>query len=193
MNLLKGTLPHPGPQTSEPPEEESDSLAPYTVQVTLVGTADLLLNRWSESQDSLESRVHRDSSGELCLPGESLRLAIIQASRFPPVFAPIGMTPRELLNAALLTLTPLASLGVTRWDYEHRSRVRDQGRFLTRVRPALRAGWRATIRLQGNLPQFVPGELLYQLTRTAGCLGGVGDFRPTFGRFDVAQFEILAP
>jgi len=97
----------------------------------------------------------------------------------------------DLVKASVVSLTPLASLGLTEWDYEHRCRVQVQRNGVTRVRPALRAGWTATFVLMVNLPEYVPSSLLHGLVSDAGRLIGIADFRPTYGRFQVTKFEVL--
>ena len=62
---------------------------------------------------------------------------------------------------------------------------------VTRVRPALSAGWRADFVLMVNLPEYVPQELLQSVLNDAGRLIGIADFRPTYGRFHVTAFELL--
>ncbi|MBY0512744.1 MAG: hypothetical protein K2P78_02390, partial [Gemmataceae bacterium] len=67
--------------------------------------------------------------------------------------------------------------------------VQRQG--ITRSRPAFNAGWRATFLVSVLTPEYVkPSDLLAVLTQ-AGRLVGVGDFRPTYGRFQVVRFEIM--
>jgi hypothetical protein len=71
---------------------------PYSVLVTIQGSADLLFHRWNceavdekakaaknskaKKTDDVESYVYRDAEGVLCLPGEYLRQAIITAAKF---------------------------------------------------------------------------------------------------------------
>lgn len=43
-----------------------------------------------------------------------------------------------------------------------------------------------------NLPEYISPELLHALLTDAGRLIGVGDFRPTYGRFRVIRFEELS-
>jgi hypothetical protein len=41
-----------------------------------------------------------------------------------------------------------------------------------------------------NLPEYVAAKDLNEVIAAAGRLIGVGDFRPTYGRFQVVNFEI---
>jgi hypothetical protein len=179
---------------------------PYRVEVTLRGDADLLMHRWNceavaekakaakgsaaKKTDDIESYVYRDDEGFLCLPGEYLRQAIIGASKFRQDPRSPRKSAMDLTKAAIVSLTPLASLGKKDWDYEHRCRVQIQRNGVTRVRPAFKAGWEATFILLVTLPEYVNRELLHGLIVDAGRLIGLADFRPTYGRFQVVSFEV---
>jgi hypothetical protein len=95
----------------------------------------------------------------------------------------------DLYKAGVVSLTPLASLGVTTWDYEHKCRVTVQRNGITRVRPAVKAGWEVEIEFLVNLPEYIQLDALHDVAINAGRLVGVGDFRPTYGRFHVVRFE----
>jgi hypothetical protein len=70
--------------------------------------------------------------------------------------------------------------------------VQVQRAGVTRVRPAIKAGWQATFILMVNLPEYVPSDMLNGLITDAGRLIGLADFRPTYGRFQVVRFEVLS-
>jgi hypothetical protein len=195
-----------GPVTNGGSAEIERSI-PYRVELTIRGEADLLFHRWnceaveakakaakgsaSKKTDNVESYVYRNDQGEICLPGEYLRQAVIAAAKFRQDPRSPRKSAQDLVKAAVVSLTPLAGLGVTAWDYEHRCRVQVQRNGVTRVRPALRAGWQAAFVLAVNLPEYVSREMLLGLLTDAGRLIGVGDFRPTYGRFQVVAFAVL--
>lgn len=178
---------------------------PYTAVITIAGTADILFHRWNveaveekskaakgskaKKTDDIESYVYRNDEGELCLPGEYLRMAVIMASKFKQDPRSPRKSAFDLMKAALINLTPLASLGITEWDYEHKCRVTIQRNGITRVRPAVKAGWEATVQMMVTLPEYVSQHMLHELLSNAGRLIGVGDFRPTYGRFQVQHFK----
>ena len=56
--------------------------------------------------------------------------------------------------------------------------------------PAIRLGWKATFVLMVNLPEYIPPDVLHDVIINAGRLIGVGDSRPTYGRFQVSHFEL---
>lgn len=180
---------------------------PFVAEVTIQGTADLLFHRWNcesvaeksaakkgstaKKSDDIESYVYRNEKDELCLPGEYLRMAIIGAAKFRQDPRSPRKSMMDLAKAAIVSLTPLAGLGVKEWDYLDKRRVCIQRSAITRNRPAMKAGWTATIQLQCNLPEYISPSLLNEVIGQAGKLIGVGDFRPTYGRFQTVRFTIL--
>lgn len=182
---------------------------PYTADVDIVGVADLLFHRWNvesvetksraakgskaKKSDDLESYVYRDERGELAVPGEYLRQAVIHAAKFRQDPRSPRKSAMDLFKAGVVCLTPLASLGAPAWDYEDRRRVMIQRNGITRVRPAMRAGWSVTIQLLVNLPEYIPPDALQDVIVNAGRLIGLADFRPTYGRFAMRRFEIVLP
>lgn len=194
-------------QVSNGGENSIEFSYPYSVEVTVEGSCPILFHRWNcdaveakakaakgsaaKKSDDVESYVYRNDEGEICLPGEYLRQAIIWAAKFRQDPRSPRKSAMDLFKAAVIPLTELASLGVTEWDYEDRRRVTVQRSGITRIRPAMKEGWKATIQLMVNIPEYVSPALLRSVLDDAGRLVGVGDFRPTFGRFTVSNWELL--
>lgn len=188
-------------------EETIIASAPYTVRFTIKGTAALLFHRYNcdavqakseaakgskaKKSDNTESYVWRDDAGQLCLPSEYVRGAIITAAKYKQDPRAPRANAAPLFKAALVPLVELASLGVRDWDYLDRRRVTVSKAAVTRERPAMRAGWEAAFEFECGLAEYVTPDLLQEVLTTAGRLVGVGDFRPTFGRFAVMHFEKL--
>lgn len=188
-------------------KKDIESEIPYIAEVTIQGTADLLFHKWDcdsvkeksdakkgskcKKEDNLESYVYRNDKNELCLPGEYLRMSIIGAAKFRQDPRSPRKSMADLAKAAIISLTPLASLGVKAWDYEDKRRVCIQRNAITRTRPAFKSGWIAKIQLQCNLPEYISPSMLNEVIQQAGKLIGVGDFRPTYGRFQVVGFNVL--
>ena len=180
---------------------------PYTVIVTVEGTSDLLFHRWNceaveekakaaknskaKKEDNIESYVYRNDAGELCLPGEYLRQSIIHAAKFRQDPRSPRKSAMDLFKAGVVCMSPFATLGMTEWDYEHKARVQVQRNGVTRVRPAIRAGWQAEVSLLVLVPEYIDRPLLQGVIQDAGRLVGVGDFRPTYGRFAVIAFDLV--
>jgi archaeosine-15-forming tRNA-guanine transglycosylase len=180
---------------------------PCTIEVSLEGVSDLLFHRWNpeavdekakaaknskaKRTDDIESYVYRNDAGELCIPGEYLRQAIIHAAKFRQDPRSPRKSAMDLYKAGVLSLTPLASLGITKWDYEDKRRVVIQRSAINRIRPAIKTGWRATFELMVNLPEYITPNDLRDVITNAGRLVGLGDFRPTYGRFAISQFDVI--
>jgi hypothetical protein len=180
--------------------------APLTVTFTLEGTSAMLFHRWSneavaekaaaaknsaaKKTDNLESYVYRDESGTLCLPGEYVRMAVVTAAKFRQDPRSPRKSAADLFKAGIVSLTELASLGVKDWDYLDARRVTIQRNGVTRQRPAMNAGWTAEFQFMINTPEYIDSQLLHAVLEQAGRLIGLGDFRPSFGRFLIKSYAV---
>lgn len=187
-------------------KEAINAELPYVANVSIRGSADVLFHRWNSESveskgkaaknsaakktDDVESYVYRDENGMICMPGEYLRGAIIQASKFRQDPRSPRKSAMDLYKAAIVSLTPLASFGTKDWDYEDRRRVVIQRAGINRIRPAMRVGWTCDFRFLVTLPEYVNQDQLHEVVTLAGRIGGVGDFRPTYGRFSVVKYSV---
>ena len=181
-------------EISEPTNAGEHTIAhgqPYTVNVTIEGVADILFHRWNceavdtkakaakgskaKKTDDIESYVYRNDKNEICIPGEYLRMAVIKAAKYHQDPRSQRKSAMDLMKASYVSLTDLASTGTKTWDYEDKRRVTVNRSGITRTRPALKAGWKAAFDIMINM---------------AGRLEGLGDFRPTYGRFVVTKFDV---
>lgn len=180
---------------------------PYAVAMTINGSSDLLFHRWNceavaekasaaknskaKKSDNIESYLWRDEAGDLCIPGEYLRQSIIMAAKFRQDPRSPRKSAMDLFKAGVVSLTNLASLGAQEPDYLDTRRVTVQRQGVNRTRPAMRKGWKADFELQILTPEYIDETFLLDVVQMAGRLVGVGDFRPTFGRFQVTSFAVL--
>lgn len=190
------------PTNDAKPEIETE--IPYIVEIVIQGVSDYLYHRWSveaveakarakkgsatKNSDNLESYVYRLSSGELAIPGTQLRGALLVAAKFHQDPRSPRKSAQDLFRAGIFSLTQLASVGQAKWDYEDRQRVNVRGSSITRTRPALKAGWTAKFHVQCNLPEYISESFLHDVADQAGKLVGIGDYRPTYGRFQIVRF-----
>lgn len=180
---------------------------PYSVEFTIEGVCPILFHRWDDEAvaakanarknsaqkktDNVESYVYRNEDNEICLPGIYMHRAIQLAAKFKQDPRSPRKSAFDLYCAAAVPMTEHASLGTAQWDYIDRRRVTVQRNGITRERPAFLAGWRATFEFMVTLPEYVgPMDLLETITLAGRCIG-VADFRPTYGRFSVVNFEVL--
>lgn len=184
---------------------------PFIVHAKIVGNSDLLLHAWNceavagkakakkgseeKKSDNLESYVFRNDDGLVCLPAEYVRMSVVNAAKFRQDPRSPRKSAMDLYKASIVSLSPLSPI-VTKdgaptknWDYEHRCRVQVQRNGITRTRPAFKEGWSAELSLMVNLPQYISAADFLETLTMAGKVIGVGDFRPTYGRFQVVSFE----
>lgn len=202
--MVKARVDSLGGEVSNGAAEEL--VEPYSAKVTIEGTAPFLFHRWnveavaekakaakgskSKKTDNVESYVWRMDSTRVAIPGEYFRQSIIHAAKYMQDPRSPRKSAMDLFKAGLIMQTELADLGKTTWDYLDQRRVTVQRSGVTRVRPALFAGWRATFDLDVILPEYISGERLHHAIQNAGRLVGVGDFRPTYGRFQIIEFKV---
>jgi hypothetical protein len=185
-----------------------DMSLPYIVEVGIEGSADFLFHRWNneavaekaasakgskaKKTDDIESYVYRDDKGNLGVPGEYFRQSIINAAKFRQDPRSPRKSAMDLYKAGVVSITPLASLGVKDWDYIDQRRVTVNRAGITRSRPAMKIGYRVNFQLMINLPEYINPNDLREVIEQAGRLIGIGDFRPTFGRFGIVKFDIAS-
>ena len=179
---------------------------PYVVNVAVEGASDLLFHRWNceqveakaaaaknskaKKEDDIESYVWRNKKGELCIPGEYFRQSIIHAAKFRQDPRSPRKSAMDLFKAGVVSLTDLAPLGTSNWDKLDKRRVTIQRAGVNRTRPAMNPGWKAELQFQILTPEYIDPILFQDVLNTAGRLVGVGDFRPTYGRFFITDYEV---
>ena len=116
-------------------------------------------------------------------------MAIITAAKFKQDPRSPRKSAMDLFKAGIAGIEPNCPLGIKDWDFVDRRRVMVQRNGITRCRPAVNTGWKVSVSLQVLLPEYISPELLNEVVQSAGRLIGVGDFRPTYGRFIVISFN----
>lgn len=179
---------------------------PYVALIRVEGVADILFHRWSvegvkgkadaakgskaKKTDDLESYTYRNGTGHMCIPAEYFRMSLINAAKYKQDPRSPRKSAMDIFKAGIVTLEPLCSLGILTWSYVDQRRVMIQRNGITRARPAVSSGWHCELLLQCNLPEYIAPELLNEVIQMAGKLVGVGDFRPSYGRYQVTSFEV---
>lgn len=177
---------------------------PYTISFTVRGVADLLFHRWSNEDvaakasaskgsaakkvDNLEAYVWRDEAGMVCLPGTYVHKAMIEAGRFVQDPRSARKSAMDLYKAAFVPTTMLAPLGPI-WEIEDKRRMTVNRAGITRTSPGFKAGWEATFDFEVLLPEYISQEMFHDSLTMAGRVIGLGQYRPTYGRFQVVRFD----
>lgn len=181
---------------------------PYVAEITLEGTEKILMHFWNneairekanakknsavKKTDNPENYVMRNESGALCIPGLNFCASIRDAGKsFSDPTSP-RKSLRDRLKAILIPLDELAPIngGANDWDFIDSRRVVIQRAGITRDRPGFYKGWTVTFRIGVLEPEFVDREMLIKLIENAGKFQGLGDYRPTFGRYRLAGIKI---
>lgn len=199
----------------EAPTNGADDLIemqrPYIAEFHLKGVCPLLFRRWNvkeydekraskkgsdvRKRDLPENCIWRNERNNLCIPSEYFRQAMIKAAKFMPdprnsrksamdLFA-AGLAAEQELNEILVDGKPVKD-----WAYLDKRRGVVQRQGVNRVRPAFHKGWEVKIRLIVNLPEYISQELCQKIGTDAGRFCGLGDFRPSYGRFAVLTFKV---
>lgn len=180
---------------------------PYIVECSVEGTAAILFHRWSveaveekakaakgsvaKKTDNTESFLYRDENGNIAMPSEYFRMSVVNAAKFKQDPRSPRKSAMDLFKAGIATMDELCSFGVKEPDYYDRRRVVVQRNGITRVRPAMHIGWRCSVNFQILLPEYISPRLMNDTLQYAGRIVGVGDFRPSFGRFQVNHFNVI--
>ena len=207
MRCCMGTKVSALSSTSNDAQLDVEIQTPYEVECKIEGTAALLFHRWScdaieekaaarkgsaaKKTDNIESYLYRDEKGFLAIPAEYFRQSIIHAAKFKQDPRSPRKSAMDLFKAGICTLNEMCSLKVKGPDFLDRRRVVIQRSGITRVRPAMLAGWKCAVNLQVLLPEYIDPTLLNETLQYAGRIVGIGDFRPSFGRFVVTGFNVI--
>jgi hypothetical protein len=179
---------------------------PYYVHIGIRGTSKLLFHAWSpeaveekaaaakgskaKTTDDVESYLVRNGDGVICMPTEYLRQSIIHAAKYQQDPRSPRKSAMDLFKAGFVAGEELMPLGKTKWDFEDKRRVVVQRSGINRIRPGFHEGWQVEALFEVLLPEYITPERLQEALATAGRVVGVGDFRPTFGRFATARFDL---
>lgn len=188
-------------------KETIEMSSPYMISAHIVGVADLLFHRWNcedveakskaakgskaKKEDNIENYVYRNDDGFLCIPGENFRQSMILAAKFIQDPRSPRKSACDLYKAGIVSTSILCSLGKKEWDYEHKCRVTIQRAGITRTRPAMKSNWTCEVQFLINLPEYIQPPTFIEVLTNAGRLCGVCDFRPTYGRYQVKNWEVV--
>lgn len=217
MTSTNGTTALGGASPTNDAEHDLLSEAPFVATATITGDCPILFHRWSneavaekaaakkgsaaKKEDNVESYVWRNDDGLICLPGLYLLGAMCDPRNGAAKYRQDPRSPRksalDLFRAGVVALTDMAPIisattgePVSAWDYLDQRRVTVQRAGVTRSRPAFAAGWSAEVMLMVQTPEYISPAFLHDVLTQGGRLVGVGDFRPTFGRFRIDRFDV---
>lgn len=180
---------------------------PYIAHVTVQGTAHLLFHAWNceaveakskagkntkaKKSDDIESYVYRLDDGRLGIPGANFHGSLIEVGRSMSDPRSPRKSMMALIRAGISPLDDIAPLipDVQTWDYVDQRRVTVQRNAITRMRPAMRVGWKVAFSLLINTPEYLDTVVLREIIGAAGRTVGLCDNRPSYGRFTTVHFD----
>ena len=198
-------------QVSNGGADAIETTMPYQLVISILGTAPLLMHQWNieavaekaaaakgskaKKSDNIESYAYRDPDGFLGVPGQNFAASIQMAGKFMQDPRSPRKSAFDLCKAGVIPLTTVARFepNTQSWDYEHAARVMVQRNAVTRIRPAMREGWKLSFNVLVTVPEYLPLPVMAHLIGQAGRLVGLCDFRPTYGRFSVERMEVITP
>jgi len=137
----------------------------------------------------------REMAGHFTLAAVTNGVAVVQRSRLEPSsIAPFFS--HVFISQELGFQKPrreFFDLVCERMDLRDRRRAVVQRSGITRERPALNTGWQAAFSFEVLTPEYIDQTFLYSVLSQAGRLIGVGDFRPSYGRYDIVRYEVETP
>lgn len=181
---------------------------PYIMDIEVVGLCPIIFHRWSceevankalakkgskeKKTDNIESFVYRDEDGDICIPGEYLRGAICHAAKFKQDPRSPRKSAFDLFKASVVPMVELSKIngGTKNWDFVDQRRVVVQRNAITRMRPSFLKGWTCEFQIMVNTPEYIDKHFFMEVLEMSGRLIGIGDFRPTYGRFNVSKCQI---
>lgn len=185
----------------------------YKIKATLVGLAPLLFNQpdlseidpppdgprpkppskltLAERQERAEKKLYRDDGG-VYLPGAMLKACILIGAARSGLKVGPRTSIATFLAAEIFPERKMYFDGKEDFDFMHECWGRippKRGAVVTIRRPALSEGWKLPIMLNVVADNRTSGEIR-QCLDTAGMAAGLGSWRPEYGRFIVAAWEV---
>lgn len=189
----------------------------YTVSTKVKGVAPLMQHRFpmptlaDMSKGGTQSTGSKDytqewrdyfyatKSGMIYQPAEHFEGAMVKAAVNFKITGKRGKTYKDLFRAAVFVTPDQIPHGITvpaeldtdgdkALYLDMRPVVVNRARVV-RIRPTFSPGWELEFDIEVIDDQISP-EIVQDVLTLAGKTVGIGDFRPKFGRFTVARFEV---
>ena len=173
-------------------------------KVRIVGIAPLLMNRFAietmdddtnakrkdqkyDPQTDAERAAYKDEKIGYYIPSSHVEGALKKAGSD---FKSKGMkTYKDVVQASVFVEEEMLPLNRNEWDEIDRRAAKVQTARIVRARPRFNK-WALSFTLSFDDERITP-DVLKQILSEAGATRGVGDYRPKFGRFKVAEFDVV--
>lgn len=189
----------------------------YTVNCTIKGTAPLMQHRFPmpnlgelskgghKSTGAIDytqewrGHFYSTSDGQIYQPGSHIEGALIKAAVGFKVTGKRGKSYKDLFSANVfidpdrimhnMKVPDELDADADKPLYLDVRPVVVQRARVIRIRPTFAAGWQLSFTIVVNDDQIQP-DLVQDVLMLAGKTVGIGDYRPRFGRFSIAHFEV---
>lgn len=189
----------------------------YTVDCRIIGTAPLMQHRYPmpdletlakggkkrtgavDYTQEWKEYLYATKDGKVYQPAVHIEGALVKAAVNFKVTGKRGKSYADLFKAALFVGPDEIPHGIdvpkeldTDADnslYLDMRPVVVQRARVVRIRPCFKAGWSLDFEIN-VIDDELPSEIVQDALTLAGKAVGIGDFRPRFGRFSVARFEV---
>jgi len=138
-----------------------------------------------------EKYLYKDSEGRICIPSVNIKACIRDAGANYKVSGRRS-TFKSMIKAGLdIKPYPNVPLIHNGWQVDVRPVVVQRSRIL-RARPRFDE-WSLEFQIVNRDPTIIHKETLRKILIDAGKYYGLGDFRPEFGLFTLAEFKAIRP
>lgn len=189
----------------------------YTVDCRIVGSAPLMQHRYpmpefenlgkggkkstgaKDYTQEWREYLYATKAGQIYQPAVHIEGAMIKAAANFKITGKRGASYKELFKAALFIGPDEIPHGVSVPDeldadadkplYLDCRPVVVQRARVVRIRPCFKAGWTLDFEIT-VIDDELPSDIVQDALVLSGKAVGIGDFRPRFGRFAVARFEV---
>lgn len=132
--------------------------------------------------------AYKKSNGELYIPSEAIKGALINASSFKKIGK---YAAKSIIAGGVFILDQQIGLGVKKYSLDVRTVVIQRARVV-KARPMVE-NWKATFELSYNENMIGDSEIIKVILTEAGQRIGLLDFRPqkngSFGMFEITKWE----
>lgn len=186
--------------------------APYRMRFTVEGTCPILFHRYdcesvetkgaaakgskTKKEDDVASYYYRDAQGRVCIPAVGVHGSLIASGRWAQDPRSARKSAMDLVKAGIIVepdLIPCTRDGqdIAEAEFLDKRRVQVNRAGVSRVRPALMAGWQAEFDLVVLASDLLSPQFVRELVSRSGQLVGLCDFRPQHGRFQIVSAQIV--
>jgi len=184
---------------------------PYDLNIELEGIASLLMHKPTQNKKeaieteqitkilkrdpfdedaikrSVEMCLYRNKENKICIPSIWLERTLVKAGTSFKLGGSGKKTYKDHLNAFVTAHPELSPLSNQKFEIDTRSVIINRGRIL-RSRPKFEEGWKVNFQVVIQNDEITINTFK-EILEFAGKYGGLGDYRPKYGRFKVNNIE----